>query len=132
MVICQYVFKKPHGIDNKRRKGIDLPPLFVPLFKLEFVQYSLVRTITKKDQSVKSFSFRSRWAITKTAMRSYCIIFLWPPFNNNQSIALLRLIQPLHPTKTVINEFQQKFSFMAAMRKMPDMTRNKMTICSCH
>jgi hypothetical protein len=33
---------------------IDLPPLFVPHFKLELVQYFLVKTITKKDQSVKA------------------------------------------------------------------------------
>jgi hypothetical protein len=34
--------------------GDDLPPLLVPLFKLEFAQYFPVKTITKKDQSVKS------------------------------------------------------------------------------
>jgi hypothetical protein len=39
-------------VDKKHQ--VDLPPLFVPLFKLEFVQYSPVKTITKKDQSVKS------------------------------------------------------------------------------
>lgn len=32
----------------------DLPPLFVPPFKLELVQYFPLETITKKDQGVKA------------------------------------------------------------------------------
>jgi len=34
---------------NKKQKlQADLPPFFVPTFKLEFVQYFLLKTITKK------------------------------------------------------------------------------------
>jgi hypothetical protein len=52
-------YHKSHSKENTLRAyrmvlTHDLPPLFVPLFKLEFVQYSPVKTITKKDQSVKS------------------------------------------------------------------------------
>jgi len=34
---------------RSERYIFDLPPLFVPHFKLEFVQYFPVKTITKKD-----------------------------------------------------------------------------------
>jgi len=40
--------------------------------------------------------------------------------------------KPLGPTMAIFAEFQQKLPFMASVRKMPDMPRNIMTICSCH
>jgi hypothetical protein len=39
---------------EKMEYDSDLPPFLVPPFKLEFVQYFPLKTITKKDQSVKA------------------------------------------------------------------------------
>ena len=47
-----------------------------------------------------------------------------------EAIALFSLKKPLPPTVTVLGELEKKFTLMATMRNMPNMTRDKMSIRS--
>jgi hypothetical protein len=51
---------------------------------------------------------------------------------DRQTIPLPRFMQPMQIAVAILGEFEEKFSFMASMGDMPDVPRNKMSLCSCH
>ena len=49
-----------------------------------------------------------------------------------QTEALLRFEKPIQIESSIARKLKEKFSLMAAMRDMPDMTRKKMAIGARH
>jgi hypothetical protein len=51
---------------------------------------------------------------------------------DTEAISLLGLEKPPDPGSAVIRKFKEKILLVASMRDMPDMTRQKITMCSRH